>query len=75
MSRVPKDVFARPYRALIAAIGEGAHDLYGENWGLAEEAARRLWPSYVTTTGLSWSDVRSDVRAAWERACFSRLSH
>ncbi len=75
MSRAKTDIVGRPYRALIAAIGEGAHDLYGENWTRAEAAAMQLWPSYATTTGLSWMEVRGDVRAAWERACFSRLAH
>lgn len=65
----------RAYHILIGAIGEGAHELYGANWELAEAASLKLWQSYSRATGLSWSDVRIDVRDAWERACFSPLGH
>ena len=60
------------YQTLLRAIGEGAHDLHGSSWERAEAASRELWPSYERSTGLSWSDVRKDIRSAWEHAC--RLS-
>ena len=59
---------AATYENLIDAIGEGARELYGPNWALAEVAAEALWKSYERATGLSWEEVEPDVRAAWERA-------
>jgi len=56
------------YKNLIDAIGERARELYGPNWGLAEVAAEALWKSCERATGLSWEEVESDIRAAWERA-------
>jgi len=56
------------YQTLLQAIGEGVHDMYGSSWAQAEAASRELWPSYERTTGLSWPEVRMDIRSAWERA-------
>lgn len=42
--------------------------MYGSSWTQAEAASRELWPSYERTTGLSWPEVRMDIRSAWERA-------
>lgn len=65
----------RGYHIFVGAIGESAHELYGANWELAEAATLKLWRSYAVATGLSWADVRVDVRSAWERAQFSPLGH
>ena len=59
---------AIPYRQLVTVIGEGAREIYGPDWELAERAAKDLWKTYEQTTGLSWADVEPDIRAAWERA-------
>ncbi|MDR0184228.1 hypothetical protein [Lysobacter arvi] len=63
------------YESLIDAIGEGAREMYGPNWEMAELAAEALWKSYERATGLTWEDVESDVKAAWERAGPPALRH
>lgn len=57
------------YKTLLQAIGEGPHDLYGSDWEMAEASTIELWPSYALSTGLSWVDVRTQIRSAWERSC------